>query len=454
MDLASIIKTQRDFYNKNITKDLAFRKNALEKLLESIYENEPAIYDALKADIGKPKMEAYITEVGQVTGAIRYAIKHLEKWMKPVKARTPLFLFPGRSQVIREPYGVVLIMAPWNYPFHLAIMPLIGAIAGGNCAIVKTSKTSPNTSAVVVDIINSTFDKNHVYAIEEVMPYDDILRQNYDYMFFTGSERVGKTVMRAAADTLTPVTLELGGKNPCIVDQTADIDVAAHKIMWGKVLNAGQTCLAPDYVLVHESVKKPFIDAAKKYAKELVDDPFDNEDYPHIINLHHYMRIKNLIDSEAVVIGGRCDDKRLLIEPTILPEATYESFVMKSEIFGPVLPIITYDDPEEMVALLKHRPKPLACYIFSDNDGFINHVTENVPFGGGCVNDVIMHVANEALPFGGVGASGMGSYHGRASFETFTRQKSIYSVSSSSDSPYRYPPYTEKGLEAAQRFLR
>ena len=453
MDLSSIVKSQRDYFNTNATKDIAFRRNSLEKLLDTIYENEPAIYSALRADLGKAEMESYMTEVGLVISAIKYAIKHLEIWSRTRRVRTPMVLWPGSSKIIKEPYGVVLIMAPWNYPFGLSMMPLIGALAAGNCVIIKTSKSSPATSGVIVDLINSTFEKNHVYAIEQVIAYNDILDQKYDYIFFTGSERVGKTVMRAAADNLTPVTLELGGKSPCIVDPSADIDMAARKIMWGKILNAGQTCVAPDYVLVHENVKDELIAALKKYAKELVGgDPFNNPDYPHIVSLHHYMRLMNMIDKEEVVIGGRGDDKRLLIEPTILPEATYESVIMKAEIFGPVLPVITYDDTLEMVALLKHQPKPLACYIFSRNDDFITLVTETVPYGGGCINDIIMHVASEHLPFGGVGASGMGKYHGKASFDTFTHEKSVYS--STADMDFRYPPYKDSKLDLVKKFLK
>lgn len=452
MELSSVIKTQREFFNKDTTKSIGFRKNALEKLLESVYENEPAIYAALKSDLGKSEMEAYMTEVSQVIHEIKYAIKHLESWAKPKKVKTPLALMPGKSKIVREPYGVALIMAPWNYPFQLALVPLIGAIAGGNCAILKTSKSSPCTSGVVVDIINSTFDRNYVYAIDEIIPYDEILKQKYDYMFFTGSERIGKTVMRAAAENLTPVTLELGGKSPCIVDSNADVDRAARKIMWGKILNAGQTCVAPDYAFVHENVKEEFIHAAKKYAKEMVDDPFVNEDYPHIISLHHFIRLKNIIERESQVIGGRYDDKKLIIEPTILPEANFESMAMKSEIFGPILPIITYDDIGEVKDILKNSPKPLALYVFSKDKYFVEDIINNISFGGGCINDVIFHLANENLPFGGVGSSGMGNYHGKAGFDTFTHEKSIYSVKASFDVDFRYPPYKKETLNFIKKF--
>ncbi len=452
MQLSSILKIQRDFFDTDATKNASFRKEALKKLLESIYENEPAIYAALKADLGKSEMEAYMTEIRQVIEEIKYAIKHLDTWTKPKRVRTPIALFPGISHIIREPYGIVLIMAPWNYPFQLAMVPLIGAIMGGNCAVIKTSKSSPNTSGVVVDIINSTFEKNYVYAIDTIIPYDEVLNQKYDYIFFTGSERVGKTVMRAAAENLTPVTLELGGKSPCIVDETADVELAARKIMWGKILNAGQTCVAPDYALVHEKVKDKFIQAAKKCSMEMVGDPFVNEDYPHIVSLHHFIRLKNLIEREKEVIGGRCDDKKLIIEPTILPQATFDSMAMKNEIFGPILPVITYNDTKEMIEILKSRPKSLAFYVFSKDEEFIDYMMKNISFGGGCVNDVIMHLANEALPFGGVGSSGMGNYHGRASFNTFTHEKSIYAVRAPWELNLRYPPYTQKMLDFIKKF--
>lgn len=454
MDLSAAISLQRDYYNKNVTKDISFRRNSLEKLLDTITEYESAIYEALKADLGKAKQESFMTEVSQVTGSIKYAIKHLEAWSRSKRVHTPLSLLPGKSEIVKEPYGVVLIMAPWNYPFLLSMSPLVAAIAAGNCVILKSSKSSPHTSSVVVDIINSTFERNHVYAIEEVLPYDEILRQKYDYIFFTGSERVGKNILKAAAENLTPVTLELGGKSPCIIDETADIEKAARKIMWGKLLNAGQTCVAPDYVYIHESVKKKFVEEATGQAREMLGDPFMNSDYPHIVSLHHYMRLKNLIAKETEVIGGRGDDDRLIIEPTILPNATFESLAMKNEIFGPILPIIEYEDKEELYITLKNRPKPLACYIFSENSDFIDYVKENIAFGGGCVNDVVLHLSNEALPFGGVGNSGMGHYHGKAGFDTFTHEKSVYEVPSWWEMPFRFHPYSEKALNSIKKVLK
>ena len=454
IDLESIVRSQREFFYTNATKDILFRKNSLEKLLDSISENEPAIYTALKQDLNKAEQEAYMTEVSLVIGAIKFAIKNLDAWSRPLKVKTSKALFPAKSMIVKEPYGVALIMAPWNYPFYLSMAPLIGAIAAGNCAIVKTSKNSPNTSGAVVDIINSTFDRNYVYAIDEVISYDEILSKRFDYIFFTGSERVGKTVMRAAADNLTPVTLELGGKSPCIIDETADIDVTARKIMWGKILNAGQTCVAPDYVLVPVRIKQQLIDALKKYAKEFIGDPFTNNDYPRIINLHHYMRLKNLIDKASGVIGGRCDDNQMRIEPAIFTEATFDSDIMRNEIFGPILPVIGYDDREEMIAVLKRRPKPLACYIFTEDTESAEELLRDLSFGGGCINDCVMHMGNENLPFGGVGTSGMGSYHGKAGFDTFTHEKSVLKVRGNVDIGFRYPPYNEHKMAVLRRVMR
>lgn len=444
MNLESVVNSQREYFHTNVTRDTTFRKESLQKLLESIVEHESAIYDALKADLGKSRSEVYLTEVSMVIDEIKDAIKNLDKWAAPKKVHTPWKLFPAKSYVFKEPFGVALIIAPWNYPFQLSMIPLIGAIAAGNCAVVKVSKNSPYTSRAVMDIVNSTFDRRYVYVLEENLPYDEITGQDYDYIFFTGSERVGKTIMRVAADNLTPVTLELGGKSPCIVDNSADIDISAKRIMWGKLLNAGQTCVAPDYVLVHDSVKQQLVDKLKQYSKQFVGDPFANDDYPRIVNLHHYMRLKNLISKEENVIGGRGDDRQLRIEPTIIPDATFNSPFMKEEIFGPVLPVISYEDSEEMIYMLRRRPKPLACYIFSENRKLINYIEDTLSFGCGCVNDTMLQLANGNLPFGGVGASGMGSYHGKRSFDTFSHEKSMLHNATSPDAAQRYSLYEEK----------
>ncbi|MCR5685329.1 MAG: aldehyde dehydrogenase family protein [Lachnospiraceae bacterium] len=451
MNLEAIVSSQREYFLSGATKDIQFRKNSLERLLESVKENEPAIYTGLRQDLNKSEYEVYMTEMGNVIHSIKNAIRHIDSWSRPRKVKTPAFLFPAKSMHFRAPYGVALVMSPWNYPFLLSLMPLVAAIAAGNCVILKTSKNSPATSGVIVDMINSTFDRNYVYAIEEVLPYDEILRQNYDYIFFTGSERVGKTVMRAASEHLTPVTLELGGKNPCIVDETANVDMAAKKIMWGKLLSAGQTCIAPDYVLAHESIKDQLVTALASYARQFTGDPFINNDYPRIVNLHHYMRLKNLISRESGVIGGRFDDNQMRIEPAIFPNATFDSPVMKDEIFGPILPVIAYDDRDYMLNTLLRRPKPLSVYVFSRNRSLIRKVREDIDSGCCCINDCIIHLSNEELPFGGVGTSGMGRYHGIFGYETFTYDKSVYSTGSNSDVSLRYPPFDKHKLSRLHR---
>ena len=452
--MEAVVSTQREYFYSGVTKDIQFRKNSLEKLLESVTENSPAICTGLKQDLNKSEYEVYLTEIGNVIRSVKYALKHIDEWNRPHKVKTPGFLFPGKSMYTREPYGVTLIMAPWNYPFLLTMAPLISSIAAGNCVIIKTSKSSPATSGAIVDMINSTFDRNYVYAIEEVLPYDEILRQNYDYIFFTGSERVGKTVMRAASEHLTPVTLELGGKNPAIVDNTANIDLAARKIMWGKILGAGQTCVAPDYVLAHADIKDELVNALSRYSREFTGDPFTNNDYPRIVNLHHYMRLKNLINREKDVIGGRCDDNQMRIEPAVFPNVTFDSPVMKDEIFGPILPIVTYDDTDYMLDKLMRRPSSLSTYVFSNNKAFCRRMMRDIASGSCCINDCIIHLSNEELPFGGVGTSGMGRYHGLTGFETFTYEKSIFKMKGNVDINLRYPPYDSHRLSLLKRVVR
>ena len=333
MTLESIVNLQKGYSYAGITKDVHYRKESLERLLESIVDNEPAIYAALYQDLGKSEMESYMTEVALVKQEIRFAINHLENWAHPKRVRTPLFLFPAKSYIYKDPYGVVLIIAPWNYPVSLSLIPLVGALAAGNCAVVKCSKKCINTFHVIASIINSTFDKKYVYAIDdESISHDEILSQNYDYIFFTGSERVGKNIIRTASQRMIPFSLELGGKSPCIIGPDADIDLAAKRIMWAKIINAGQSCIAPDYVLVPKEVKEDFWIKAKEHASEMVRDPFNNDSYPNIINLHHFMRLTKYIMGERNVFGGRYDDKQLKIEPTIFPDVSFDSDIMKEEI--------------------------------------------------------------------------------------------------------------------------
>lgn len=453
MTIDALVSAQHNYFQTDITKDLAFRHDALKNLLAAIKENESAIYDALQKDLGKSAQESYMTEVGLVISAIHNALRHLDKWAKPQRRKTPLTHFPAKSYIYKEPYGVVLIMSPWNYPFFLTLSPLVGAIAAGNCAVIKTSRNSPNTSAVIAAMINAAFSSSYVHVVDTNEEYNAILSCQYDYIFFTGSERVGRIVMRHASEHLTPVTLELGGKSPCIIDKSANLKLAAKRIAWGKTLNAGQTCVAPDYVVIPRDKKDQFISLLQKYFYEFLGSSLDNENYPHIINLHHFIRLKNLIGNASSVMGGKVDEKKFKIEPAIFTEADFSDDIMKNEIFGPILPVIAYDDLDEVLAIIKNRPKPLACYIFGKNHEFLRKVTTTLSFGGGCINDTVMHVANEHIPFGGVGASGMGNYHGRHSFDTFTHEKSIL-ASGSMDLPFRYPPYTEKKARTIHKILR
>ena len=443
MTIEALVLAQHNYFNTNITKDTAFRHDALKNLLTAIKENEDAIYKALQMDLGKSNQEAYMTEVGLIINSIHFALRHLDKWVKPKRCKTPITHFPARSYIYKEPYGVVLIMSPWNYPFFLTLSPLIGAIAAGNCAIIKTSRSCPNTSALMKAMINSAFSSSYIHVVDVDEDYNAILSCQYDYIFFTGSERVGRIVMRHASEHLTPVTLELGGKSPCIIDNSADLKRAATRIAWGKILNAGQTCVAPDYVVIPRDKKDKFVSLLQKYFYQFLESPLDNENYPHIINLHHFIRLKNLISNASCVVGGKIDEKKHRIEPAIFTEADFNDDIMKNEIFGPILPIIAYDDLDEVLTIIKNRPKPLACYIFGKKHEFKKKVISTLSFGGGCINDTIMHVSNEHLPFGGVGSSGMGSYHGKYSFDTFTHLKSIH-VSGALDLPFRYPPYSEK----------
>ncbi len=454
MTVESIVQLQKNFFHTNATKDLAFRKHNLELLLEALHENEEQLYFALKKDLNQSEEEAYLSEIYFVIKSIKDTIKNIYKWAKPESKKTNLLLFPAKSKIIKEPLGVVLIISPWNYPVSLSLLPLIGAIAAGNCAVLKTSRSCPHTSAVLASMINNTFDLKYIHVLDEESSYNTITSCPYDFIFFTGSPRVGKMIMRAASENLTPVCLELGGKSPCIIDKSAKVDLAAKRIVLGKIANAGQTCVAPDYVVIHEELKDEFIACAKKYISQFVGDPFTNENYPRIINLHHFMRLTNLIHNESDLIGGKTDDKQFKIEPTIFPNTTFDSDIMREEIFGPILPVITYTDLDSVIDTIKLRPKPLACYIFGQNNSFIRKVLKEISFGGGCINNTFMQIGSSHLPFGGVGNSGMGKYHGKYSFDIFSNQKSILINKSSFDIHFDYPPYTKKNLHLIKRFLK
>ncbi len=451
--MEQLIKAQRDFFLSGATLSYEFRLRALDRLQSSILQHEGELCAALKQDLNKPEIEAYMTEIGLVLDELRYAKKHLTRWMKPLKRRAPLAQFPSKCFILSEPYGVTLIMSPWNYPFLLCITPLIGAISAGNCAIVKPSAYAPATSAMVKKLIDEAFAPEHVTAIEGGRAENAaLLEQKFDYIFFTGSVEVGKLVMERAAKNLTPVSLELGGKSPVIVDSSADIELAAKRIAFGKCLNAGQTCVAPDYVLVQKSIKAAFCEGLTASIREFFPDGY--VDLVTIVNDKHFTRVMELMKDEKILFGGGNDPKTRFIEPTVLDGITFDSPVMQQEIFGPLIPIIEYNTLSEAIKLILSRPKPLALYLFTNDKAVEREVLKRVSFGGGCVNDTVIHLASTQLPFGGVGESGMGSYHGKQSFDTFSHKKIILKKSNKLDIKTRYRPYTKKKLDMIRALLK
>ncbi|CXI05173.1 aldehyde dehydrogenase [Staphylococcus aureus] len=436
------------FFNTQQTKDISFRKEQLKKLSKAIKSYESDILEALYTDLGKNKVEAYATEIGITLKSIKNARKELKNWTKTKNVDTPLYLFPTKSYIKKEPYGTVLIIAPFNYPFQLVFEPLIGAIAAGNTAIIKPSELTPNVARVIKRLINETFDANYIEVIEGgIEETQTLIHLPFDYVFFTGSENVGKIVYQAASENLVPVTLEMGGKSPVIVDETANIKVASERICFGKFTNAGQTCVAPDYILVHESVKDDLITALSKTLREFYGQNIQQSpDYGRIVNLKHYHRLTSLLNSEQmnIVFGGHSDEDERYIEPTLLDHVTSDSTIMQEEIFGPILPILTYQSLDEAIAFIHQRPKPLSLYLFSEDENATQRVINELSFGGGAINDTLMHLANPKLPFGGVGASGMGRYHGKYSFDTFTHEKSYIFKSTRLESGVHLPPYKGK----------
>ncbi len=447
-DVEVMIACQRRFYYTGETRSAAFRIAMLLKLKEAITSNEEAITEALHKDLRKSPFESYVTEIGFVLSSISHTIKQLEQWMEPEIVKTPVHLQPAKSFIVREPYGSVLVIGPFNYPFQLVMDPLVGAIAGGNCAIVKPSEIAVHTTQIIKKILTENFPVDYIRVVEgEREETSALIHASFDYIFFTGSVPVGKIVMKAAAERLTPITLELGGKSPAVVDQTADIVRAAERIVWGKFVNNGQTCVAPDYVVVHHSVKeklvKEMIVAVRKfYGTEASMSP----DYGRIISGKHFDRLVAIIKKERaqVVHGGKANRADLFIEPTILDSISWNSASMEEEIFGPILPILTYENLGEVVHRIRALPKPLAAYMFTENEQASEYFIENISFGGGCINDTIAHVGNGNLPFGGVGPSGMNAYHGRFSFDTFTHAKAMMKKSTAIPMKIAFPPYGKK----------
>lgn len=448
-----IVKAQRNFYHTGKTRSLGFRKRALVRLRMAILQNETMLSEALATDLNKSKVEAYLCEIGIILDEISFHLKNLHRWMRTRPVRPSIGQLPGNSFISPEPYGVTLIMAPWNYPINLCFAPLIGAISGGNTAILKPSEYAPATSKAIARIISEIFPAKYIAVVEGGREQNTaLLEEDFDYIFFTGSPGVGKVVMKAAAKHLTPVTLELGGKSPVIVDETAKIRLAARRVAFGKVTNGGQTCVAPDYLLIHRSVKDMFVQEYKTALKSFFPKG-DQSKMVTIVSENHYFRVKDLLSSGHILVGGAYDDERRFIEPTILDGVTLDSPIMKEEIFGPLLPIITYDKLEECIDIIRSFPKPLAFYLFTERNQTVKTLLHACSFGGGCINDTIMHLVNPRLPFGGVGASGMGSYHGKKSFETFSHYRSVYNQSTLIDNPLRYMPYTKLKLNLIRKVL-
>jgi len=438
----------QQYFFSGATAGYAFRKEKLQLLKKAVQKYEQRIMDALYKDLHKSPEESFTTEIGFVYSEISHTFKNLKNWMTRSSVSTPMFLFPSSSSIIRDPLGVCLIIAPWNYPMQLLIAPLIGAIAGGNCAILKPSEMAANTSEVMSEMIADTFDKNYITVVEGdgavVVP--QIMKENrLDHVFFTGSIAVGRQIAMLAAEKLVPVTLELGGKSPCIVDEDADIKVSAKRIVWGKFTNAGQTCVAPDYLLVHEKKKDELVGEMQKSIKDFYgEDLMRSHDYGRIINERRFEKLESYLQQGDIITGGKTDKAELYFSPTLMHNISTEATMMKEEIFGPILPIITYQKQEEALQVINRNANPLSLYYFGNNKTREQFFVDNIQFGGGCINNTLVHLANADLPFGGVGNSGVGTYHGKFTFDTFTRTKAVLKTATWLDPSVKYPPYKGK----------
>jgi len=446
LNIPEILQHQRDFFKSQKTKNVTYRIQKLKELKRTIVSREQDIYDALKKDFHKSEFESYMSEYGLLISELDLVLKNLNSWSKPKRVKPSMLTFPASDYIYKEPYGVVLVIAPWNYPFILAIEPLMMAIAAGNTVVVKPSELTSNTSQLVTEIIESVFKQEYVASIEGgISVASELLEQRWDYIFFTGSVSVGKIVAQAAAKHLTPTTLELGGKSPCIVDNTIDIKLASRRIVWGKFFNAGQTCISPDYIIAHTSVKEKLITCLKtEIIRAYGENPKLSEDYPRIINEKNTNRLVEMLDDVHVVFGGKYDITESYIEPTIIDNPSLKSKLMQDEIFGPILPILSYSDENEIDDIITNYEKPLSLYIFSKNKIFTNKILKRFSFGGGAINDPLIHFGNHRLPFGGVGASGIGAYHGKHGFDTFSHHKSVSKRGTWFDPPIRYAPYKNK----------
>lgn len=431
------------------------RKEKLKKFSHVISLHENDIIEALHKDFGKPAFEAYLTEINVVQSDLKDTIKNIHAWAKPKKVRASILNFPSSDYIYTEPYGKTLIISPWNYPFQLAICPLIAAYAAGNSIVLKPSELTPHTSSLISKIIRETFDVKEVVAVlGDAEIAKSQLAKRWDYIFFTGSPAVGKEIAKAAAGNLTPVTLELGGKNPCIIDKNANLQIAAKRIVWGKFINAGQTCIAPDYLLIHKEVKTKFIRLLQqKIINAYGEDPKLSPDFTRIINKKHFLRLVGMIDEAKTITGGIHDEESLYIAPTLIDEPSFDSAIMKDEIFGPLLPLISYENESDLEKIISKYEKPLSLYVFTDDKAFAERAIRKFSFGGGCINDTVVHFSNKRLPFGGVGNSGMGAYHGKKSYDTFSHQKAIVKKATWLDIPLRYAPYGNK-LKVIRKLLK
>ncbi len=430
----------------NYKSNIGYRKELLTRLLETIIVHENEIISALKADFNKPEFEAVVTETSYVISDLKHTIKNLSRWAKPKRVFPFIVNIPSSDYIYKEPYGKVLIISPWNYPFQLALCPLIAAVAAGNQILLKPSELTPNTAAIIQKIISKVFSINHVEVIQgDASIATQLLEQRWDYIFFTGSVAVGKIVAKAAAQHLTPVTLELGGKNPCIVDETANLQIAAKRIVWGKFINAGQTCIAPDYILVHQKSKESFIHFLKQEITNAYgDNPEISPDFARIINAKNWTRLVEMMESDKVFFGGKYNSETNYLAPTLIEENNLDSLIMQDEIFGPLLPIVTYNNESEIDTIISKYEKPLALYVFSERNTFCDKLISKHSFGGGCINDTMVHFSNNKLPFGGVGHSGIGAYHGQLSFDIFSHHKAVVKKATWIDLPLRYAPYKGK----------
>ncbi|CEG27282.1 aldehyde dehydrogenase [Bacillus sp. B-jedd] len=454
-DYAELVSKQKDFFAKGNTMDIQFRRESLKKLRKLIQDHEQDFLSALKEDLNKSDFESYLTEVGIVLSELRFTEKNLEKWAKPRRVKSTISLAGSRSYIYPEPYGVALVISPWNYPFQLAFAPLIGAIAAGNCAILKPSELTPATSGLLSEVVGKSFPEEYIAVVEGgAEASQGLLQEKVDKIFFTGSVAVGRIIMEAAAINLTPVTLELGGKSPCIVHEDANLELAAKRIAWGKFINAGQTCVAPDYLFVHQSVKGRFLNLLGQAIIQLYGEaPLENQEFTRIVSERHFDRLSGFLGEGSTVIGGRSNRDSLAIEPTVIEGISWESTVMQEEIFGPILPVLEYENLSDVIVEVNSHPKPLAMYIFTEAKEVQEELLGKISFGGGCVNDTVMHLASPYLPFGGVGESGIGAYHGKGSFDVFSHEKSVLKQTTKFDLPFRYQN-TKDALTKIKWFLK